>query len=60
MLVVMVEQLLGIDCDAAAEEHRLSEVAKREEDREPRQPPNGGRDSPLYYETLEATMQHVR
>lgn len=58
MLVVAVEQLLGADCDDAAEEHRLAEVTVRE-DREPRKPANKGPDSPLYYETLEANVQYV-
>ena len=52
-----VEQLLGIDCDGAAEEHRLAQVEKREE-RDARRPPNGGEDIVAYYEQLEAAIGH--
>jgi meiotically up-regulated gene 157 (Mug157) protein len=57
MLVVAVETLLGIDCDAEAELHRLADI-KRREQREPRVPANQGRDIPQYYEQLEATIRH--
>lgn len=58
MLVVAVEQLLGVDCDAAAEEYRLETITAREA-KEPRVMPNKGPESPLYYETLQATISHV-
>jgi meiotically up-regulated gene 157 (Mug157) protein len=57
MLVVAVETLLGIDCDAEAEGYRLAEISKREQS-EARMPANGGRDAPQYYEQLEATVVH--
>lgn len=53
-----VEQLLGVDCEEAAEEHRLREVATRE-DLESKTPSNGGHDITAYYEQLEATVVHV-
>lgn len=59
MLVVAAEQLLGIDCDAAAEEWRTQEIAKREAGDRTVAPRNGGRDQPSYYEMLEATIQHA-
>jgi hypothetical protein len=55
--VVAVEQLLGIDCDEAAEDHRLAEIDAREK-REGRRPPNGGDDLVAYYEQLEARVAH--
>jgi len=54
---VAVEQLLGIDCDEAAEEHRLAKVQEREK-RDTRNPPNGGEDIVAYYERLEANVVH--
>lgn len=59
MLVVAVEQLLGVDCDAAAEEARLQAISTREA-AQPGQMPNGGRDQPAYYEMLEATVEHLK
>jgi hypothetical protein len=58
MLVVAVESLLGIDCDAAAEEHRLETIRERE-GRERGAVPNGGADHAAYYEQLEAAIHHV-
>jgi meiotically up-regulated gene 157 (Mug157) protein len=58
MLVVAVERLLGVDCDRAAESYRLQVISERES-KEPHTMPNKGRDMPLYYETLEAAVQHV-
>ena len=58
MLVVAVEQLLGIDCDRAAEAYRLQVISERES-KERHAMPNKGRDIPLYYETLEAVVAHV-
>ncbi|WIA43728.1 hypothetical protein OEZ86_010154 [Tetradesmus obliquus] len=57
MLVVAVETLLGVDCDAEAEKHRLMEIGKREQI-EAHMPANGGRDTPQYYEQLEAAIVH--
>jgi meiotically up-regulated gene 157 (Mug157) protein len=57
MLVVAVESLLGVDCDAEAEVHRLAVIAQRE-GREARMPANKGRDIPQYYEQLEAGIIH--
>lgn len=59
MLVVAAEQLLGTDCDAAAEEWRAEEVAKREAADTAATPRNGGRDTPGYYELLEAMIPHA-
>jgi hypothetical protein len=58
MTVVMLEQLLGVDCDVEAEKHRLGAIAEREAGDEG-QPPNGGGDLPQYYEQLEAGITHV-
>eukprot|EP00882_Tetradesmus_deserticola_P016895 GHRQ01018074.1.p1 GENE.GHRQ01018074.1~~GHRQ01018074.1.p1 ORF type:complete len:298 (+),score=78.76 GHRQ01018074.1:881-1774(+) len=57
MLVVAVETLLGVDCDAQAEVHRLAAIAQRE-GQEVRVPANQGRDIPQYYEQLEASIKH--
>lgn len=57
MFVVAVEQLLGIDCDAEAEVHRLATIKQREA-AGPRTAANGGRDIPSYYEQLEAGIVH--
>jgi meiotically up-regulated gene 157 (Mug157) protein len=57
MLVVAVESLLGVDCDAEAEVHRLAAIAQRE-GHEARMPANKGRDIPQYYEQLEAGIMH--
>jgi meiotically up-regulated gene 157 (Mug157) protein len=57
MLVVAVERLLGVDCDAAAEAQRLRDVKAREAgDR--RVPANRGADLPEYYALLEAGIKH--
>jgi hypothetical protein len=56
--VVVLEQLLGVDCDAEAERQRLQGIAEREA-AEPQQPPNGGADIAQYYEQLEAGIIHV-
>lgn len=58
MTVVMLEQLLGIDCDVEAERFRLRSIAEREA-REPATMPNGDADAPKYYEQLEAGIVHV-
>jgi hypothetical protein len=58
MLVVVVENLLGVDYDAEAEVHRLTEISKREQ-KEPRMPANKGTDTPQYYEQLEANIMHA-
>lgn len=55
--VVAVEQLLGVDCDEAAEEYRLSEIESRET-QERRAPANRGTDLVAYYEQLEASVQY--
>jgi hypothetical protein len=55
--VVAVEQLLGIDCDEAAEEHRLAEIEARERE-DIHMPANGGDDLVAYYEQLEASVVH--
>eukprot|EP00878_Enallax_costatus_P036962 GHUV01041626.1.p1 GENE.GHUV01041626.1~~GHUV01041626.1.p1 ORF type:complete len:267 (-),score=70.69 GHUV01041626.1:193-915(-) len=57
MFVVAVEQLLGVDCDAEAEVHRLVTIQQREA-AEPRTPANRGKDIPQYYEQLEASINH--
>eukprot|EP00879_Flechtneria_rotunda_P023909 GHRR01025321.1.p1 GENE.GHRR01025321.1~~GHRR01025321.1.p1 ORF type:complete len:482 (+),score=117.16 GHRR01025321.1:312-1757(+) len=57
MLVVTVQILLGVDCDAEAETHRLQTIAQREQS-DPKTAPNGGKDGPLYYEQLEAGIIH--
>lgn len=57
--VVAVEQLLGIDCDEAAEEHRLAQIRARERLDRGSSPTNGGNDIPAYYEQLEATVKHI-
>jgi hypothetical protein len=54
---VAVEQLLGIDCDEAAEEHRLAEIEARERG-DTHMPANGGGDLVAYYEQLEASVVH--
>ena len=56
--VVAVEQLLGFDCDEAAEEHRLAEIEAREKRDQGNSPANGGGDLVAYYEQLEATVKH--
>jgi meiotically up-regulated gene 157 (Mug157) protein len=58
MLVVVVENLLGVDCDAEAEVHRLAEISKREQ-KEPHMPANKGTDIPQYYEQLQANIMHA-
>jgi meiotically up-regulated gene 157 (Mug157) protein len=58
MTVVMVEQLLGVDCDAEAEEFRLRSIAERES-KERTVLPNHDVDGPKYYEQLEAGIQHA-
>jgi hypothetical protein len=58
MTVVMLERLLGVDCDMEAERFRLSAVAKREQ-HDAQFPPNGDDDRPHYYEQLEAGIIHV-
>lgn len=57
MFVVMVEQLLGVDCDAEAEVHRLAAIQQREA-ADPHIPANMGQDIPQYYEQLEAGINH--
>jgi hypothetical protein len=57
MAAVAIEQLLGEDCDAAAEQIRLARIGEREK-REPSRAPNGGEDLTSYYELLEAHIQH--
>lgn len=57
MLVVAVETLLGVDCDAEAEVHRLAEISRREQ-HEARIPANRGKDMPQFYEQLEASVMH--
>jgi meiotically up-regulated gene 157 (Mug157) protein len=58
MMVVAVEQLLGVDCDVEAEAHRLQAIEQREA-KQQHAAPNGGRDLPTYYEQLEAGIVHV-
>ncbi len=65
MAVAAVEGALGADCEAAAEAHRLAQVAAREagaggegEEAGPAEPANGGADDPRYYEALEAAAAH--
>lgn len=58
MTVVMLEQLLGVDCDLEAERFRLTSISDREK-QEMGFPPNGGADIPQYYEQLEAGIVHV-
>lgn len=58
MLVVVVEQLLGVDCDVEAEAHKLQSIRQREAQQQ-HTAPNGGRDLPTYYEQLEAGIVHV-
>lgn len=58
MSVVMLEHLLGVDCDLEAERFRLNNIAERE-GQEAEAPPNGDADSPKYYEQLEAGIIHV-
>ena len=58
MQVVAVERLLGIDCDEAAEEHRLAEIRLRENGVRGVGISNGEDDAPNYYEQLEATVRH--
>lgn len=59
MTVVMLEQLLGVDCDAEAEQQRLAAIAQREAEELSEPPPNGGPDLPQYYEQLESGIIHV-
>ncbi|KAF8070963.1 mug157-like protein [Scenedesmus sp. PABB004] len=58
MTVVALEALLGVDCDAEAEAHRLAVIGEREA-REAHTPANGGKDIPAYYEQLEAGIVHA-
>ena len=53
-----MEQLLGIDCDEAAEEHRLAEIEAREKRDQSSSPANGGNDLVAYYEQLEGAVKH--
>ena len=53
-----MEQLLGIDCDEAAEEHRLAQIRARETRDQGSGPANGGKDAEAYYEQLEAAIRH--
>lgn len=55
--VVAVEQLLSIDCDEAAEEHRLAQIEARERCDQGNRPGNGGSDLVAYYELLEAAVR---
>lgn len=57
MAVVAIENLLGVDCDEAAEKHRLQSIGEREQ-REPQVPANKGNDIAQYYEQLEASIIH--
>lgn len=57
MAAVAIEQLLGVDCDQAAELQRLEQVMEREK-RQPSTAPNGGKDLTSYYELLEAHIQY--
>ena len=56
--VVTVEQLLGIDCDEAAEEHRRAQIRAKETRDHGSRPANGGQDADAYYEQLEAAVKH--
>lgn len=58
MTVVMLEHLLGVDCDVEAEKFRLNSIAERES-KEEGFLPNGDADGPKYYEQLEAGIIHV-
>lgn len=53
LLVVAVEQLLGLDCDLAAQTVHLRDVAQREWSRTRQAVLN-----PLMYERIEARVQH--
>jgi hypothetical protein len=55
--VVAVEQLLGFDCDLAAQEVHLREVSKREWSRTRAAQLSV---NPLMYERMEAKVQHER
>ena len=55
--MVAVEQLLGIDCDEAYEEHRVAKIEARKK-RDTRRSPNGGQDLEAYYEQLESNVVH--
>jgi hypothetical protein len=57
LLVVAVEQLLGFDCDLAAQEVHLKEVAKREYSRTRAAQVAL---NPLMFERMEAKVQHER
>jgi hypothetical protein len=57
MTVVMLEQLLGVDCDTEAEKFRMASIQERES-REAQFAPNGDADLPQYYEQLEAGIIH--
>jgi hypothetical protein len=59
MTVVMLEHLLGVDCDVEAEKFRLKSIAEREAGDGGALPPNGDADAPKYYEQLEAGIIHV-
>jgi hypothetical protein len=58
MSVVMLEQLLGVDCDLEAEKFRLTSIAEREA-KELGELSNHDIDAPKYYEQLEAGIIHV-
>lgn len=53
-----MEQLLDVDCDEAAEEHRLAQIRSREMLDQGCKPGNGGQDAEAYYEHLEAPIKH--
>jgi hypothetical protein len=57
LLVVAVEQLLGFDCDLAAQEVHLRDISKREWSRTRAAQPAV---NPLMYERMEAKVQHER
>lgn len=58
MLVTTVEHLLELDCDKYAEKHRLKVIQAREKKDSSAEPRNGGKDDPLYYENLQASVMH--
>lgn len=55
MAVVFIQDALGFGCDEAAESHRQAELAERENFNIT----SDHRHWPLYYETLEAGIQHI-
>ena len=56
--VVTVEQLLGMDCDEAAEEYRLAQIRAKEMRDHGSRSASGGQDAEAYYEQLEANVKH--